>query len=155
MGLLGGFVFGFWGGLLLTMLGLTIGSLIAISLSRLIGEKLVRKFVPGTVMEKFDYLITKGGYANFFMIFLLPALPDDAVCFMAGLSRLNVFGLMLACILGRLPGMAVLTFAGASVDYDPSLAKIIFTIAMICALFIWFFQEEITEKFYSLSKKTA
>ena len=79
--------FGLWKGLYLSMFGLAVGSLIAISASRLLGERLVRKFVPQPVLSKFDYLMTEGGITNFFMIFLLPALPDDAICFIAGLTR--------------------------------------------------------------------
>ena len=32
---------------------------------------------------------------TFFMIFLLPALPDDAVCFLAGLTRLKLLPLFI------------------------------------------------------------
>jgi len=143
-GLLGGFLFGFWQGLLLTMLGLAIGSFLAIGLSRLLRDYVVQKFVPKVLLEKFDYLIDKGGLMTFFMIFLLPAFPDDAVCFIAGLTRLSISKLVIVCVLGRLPGMAILTFAGTSVDTNLQSAQIILGIAMIISMVIWFFEEEIT-----------
>jgi len=143
-GLLGGFLFGFWYGLFLTMIGLTIGSFLAMSLSRFLRDYLVQKFVPKELLEKFDYLIEKGGLMTFFMIFLLPAFPDDAVCFIAGLTRLSISKLVIVCVLGRLPGMAVLTFAGTAVGTDLQIAKIVLGIAMILSVVIWFFEEEIT-----------
>jgi len=143
-GFLGGFLFGFWQGLFLTMLGLAIGSFLAIGLSRFLRDYLVQKFVPESVLKQFDYLIEKGGLMTFFMIFLLPAFPDDAVCFIAGLTRLSLSKLVIVCVLGRLPGMAVLTFAGTAVDNDLQIAQLILGIAMIISIVIWFFEEEIT-----------
>jgi uncharacterized membrane protein YdjX (TVP38/TMEM64 family) len=143
-GFLGGFLFGFWHGLFLTMLGLTIGSFLAIGLSRLLRDYLVQKFVPENILKQFDYLIEKGGLMTFFMIFLLPAFPDDAVCFIAGLTRLSLSKLVIVCVLGRLPGMAVLTFAGTAIDTDLQIAQIILGVAMVISIVIWFFEEEIT-----------
>ena len=143
-GLLGGFLFGFWHGLFLTTIGLAMGSFLAIGLSRLLRDHVVQKFVPQSILEKFDYLIDKGGLMTFFMIFLLPAFPDDAVCFIAGLTRLSLWKLVAVCVIGRLPGMAVLTFAGTAVDSDLQIAQIILSIAMVISVLIWFFEEEIT-----------
>lgn len=143
-GFLGGFLFGFWHGLFLTMIGLTIGSFLAMGSSRFLRDYLVQKFVPDSILKQFDYLIDKGGLMTFFMIFLLPAFPDDAVCFIAGLTRLSLSKLVVVCVLGRLPGMAVLTFAGTAVDTDLQIAQIILSIAMVISVVIWFFEEEIT-----------
>jgi uncharacterized membrane protein YdjX (TVP38/TMEM64 family) len=115
LGLLGGSLFGFWPGLLLSVLGLTIGSAIAMGSSRLLGETVVRRFVPAPILARFDHLAGANGLWSFFLIFLLPVFPDDAVCFMAGLTRLPLHRLLLVCALGRLPGIAVLTFVGAGV----------------------------------------
>ena len=66
----GGFIFGFWKGWFLTTLGLVIGSLIAMILARLLGISLVRKIVPDSIIQRFDKVISDGGYMTFFMIFL-------------------------------------------------------------------------------------
>ncbi|MBF0181010.1 MAG: TVP38/TMEM64 family protein [Magnetococcales bacterium] len=142
-GLLGGFLFGFWPGLGLTMAGLLVGSVTVMGLTRLAGNWLVRRMVPSEIMEKFDFLLAKGRVFDFFMIYLLPALPDDAVCFIAGLTRLSLWRLTLACLLGRLPGMAVLTFAGSSLDADLELAQRVFGAAMLVAMVIWLYDDKI------------
>jgi len=49
----------------------------------------------------------------------------------------------MVCFFGRLPGMAVLSFTGASADSNVLLAKTVFSIAMIVALFICLLDEEI------------
>jgi uncharacterized membrane protein YdjX (TVP38/TMEM64 family) len=143
-GLLGGFVFGFWKGLFLTMVGLAIGSYIAIGFSRIIGDVFVRKYVPEKILIKFDFLLLKGSLFDFFMIFLLPAFPDDAICFIAGLTRIKVWKLMLVCVIGRFPGMAVLTFAGSSINTNIFIAQIVFGVAMVAAVVIWLYEDKVS-----------
>lgn len=143
LGLVGGYLFGFWQGLALTMLGLTIGSSMAIGIGRIFGERIVRKVVPSRIFATFDTLVQDGGLWNFFMIFLLPALPDDAVCLIAGLTRLAFWKLVLVCAIGRLPGMAVLTFVGAHVSSNLMLANVILGFVVVGAAILWFFSEEV------------
>jgi uncharacterized membrane protein YdjX (TVP38/TMEM64 family) len=93
-------------------------------------------------MAKLDELIARGGSWNFFVIFLLPGLPDDAVCFVAGLTRLSLWKLLLVMIAGRLPGMAVLTFVGESAGEGWTAGYVVFGIAMAASFVLWLFSEE-------------
>ncbi len=145
-GLLGGFVFGFWQGLGLNVLGNAVGSLAAMLLTRFFGERVMRPFVPQHIQERFDATIHRGGLENFFMLFLLPGTPKDAICFMAGVTRLPLWKLMLANTLGRLPGLAVLTFTGAAADADLFTVKLVFGAGLALALLAWLFDEEIKER---------
>jgi len=142
-GILGGYLFGFWYGLSLTMLGVAIGSFIALGVGRIFGNQLVRVFVSQKVLSRFDYLVEEGGLLNFFMIFLLPFLPDDAVCFVGGLTRLNIWKLLLVCILGRLPGVVTYSFIGVTVETNIHLAKTVFSVAILLSFFIWLFEDGI------------
>lgn len=149
----GGFIFGFWKGWFLTTLGLVIGSLIAMVLARLLGISLVRKIVPDSVIQRFDSVISQGGYMTFFMIFLLPALPDDAVCFLAGLTKLKILPLSLVCLLGRAPGMLVLSLTGAGFADGLTLwVEILFAVMMIASVLLWLFWEVIEAWVYDFLK---
>jgi uncharacterized membrane protein YdjX (TVP38/TMEM64 family) len=147
LGLLGGSLFGFWHGLLLTVLGLVIGSAIAMGSSRVLGEAVVRRFVPPPILRRFDHLTGANGMWSFFLIFLLPAFPDDAVCFMAGLTRLPLLHLLLVCTLGRLPGIAVLTFVGAGAGGGTTLAYLVLGAAIVLAFGVWLWSEELEALF--------
>ncbi len=151
VGLLGGFVFGFWRGLLLNVVGNAVGSLAAMLLTRFFGERVMRPFVPLPLQERFDATIHRGGLSNFFMLFLLPGPPKDAICFMAGVTRLPIWKLLLANTMGRLPGLAVLTFAGAAADADLFTVKLVFGVGLGLAVVIWFFDEEIKERLRRIS----
>ena len=149
----GGFIFGFWKGWFLTTLGLVIGSLIAMTLARLLGISLVRKIVPDSIIQQFDKVISEGGYMTFFMIFLLPALPDDAVCFLAGLTKLKLLPLSIVCLLGRAPGMLVLSLTGAGFADGLTLwVEILFAVMMIASVILWLFWEVIEDWIYDFLK---
>ncbi|MBQ7732523.1 MAG: hypothetical protein IJT58_00705, partial [Synergistaceae bacterium] len=97
--------------------------------------------------------ISDGGYMTFFMIFLLPALPDDAVCFLAGLTKLKILPLSLVCLLGRAPGMAVLSLTGAGfADGFTSSVQILFAVMMILSVILWLFWEIIEAWVYNFLK---
>jgi len=151
-GLLGGYLFGFWYGLLLTMTGLTIGSFIAMCLGRLFGVQVVRRFVPAELMAKLDHLIARGGLFNFLVIFVLPVLPDDAICFVAGMTRLSLWKLMVVMIVGRLPGMAVLNYVGASAGEGWNGGWIVFAVAMLISFVLWLYSEELEERVFGKSE---
>jgi len=146
VGMVGGFVFGFWRGLLLNVVGNAIGSLAAMLLTRFFGEKVMRPFVPTCIQEKFDATMHRGGLANFFMLFLLPGTPKDAICFMAGLTRFPLWKLLLVNTLGRLPGLAVLTFTGAALEANLFAVEIVFGAGLALAVLAWLFDEEIKER---------
>lgn len=145
-GMVGGFIFGFWPGLGLNVLGNALGSFTAMLLTRVFGERVMRPFVPARIQQKFDDAMHRGGLANFFMLYLLPGLPKDAICFMAGLTRFPLWKLLAANTLGRLPGLAVLTFTGAAIEGNLLAVKIVFGIGMALALAAWIFDEEIKER---------
>lgn len=144
-GMLGGFVFGFWPGLALNVAGNAAGSVTAMLLTRVFGERVMRPFIPREIQDRFDQAVTRGGVSNFFMLFLLPGTPKDSLCFMAGLTRLPLWRLMAVNTLGRLPGLAVLTFTGAAADRDLGTVQLVFGLGLGLAALAWLFDEELKE----------
>jgi len=143
VGLVSGYLFGFWLGLALTMAGLALGTLLAIGLARLLGEGVVRRFVPKKHLERFDAQVGGDGLWNFFFIWLLPVFPDDAACFLAGLTRLPLWQLVGVALLGRLPGMAVLAFVGASAGRASTTAYVVLGFALALSVVLWLFSDEV------------
>jgi uncharacterized membrane protein YdjX (TVP38/TMEM64 family) len=100
---------------------------------------------------EFDQLIQRGGVFNFFMIFLLPLFPDDAICFVAGLTRFAFWKLIMASFFGRLPGMALLVYMGNQIDDPMPETNVVFVLAMVLGFFIWVFDRDLREIFMGLA----
>jgi uncharacterized membrane protein YdjX (TVP38/TMEM64 family) len=111
-----GYIYGFWGGLGYSWIGAVLGSTAAMGLARLTGRPVVQRLVSRPLLERLDRLASGRGLSFFFVVFLVPGLPDDVGCFLAGLTRLPLPALIAAAALGRIPGIAAAVWAGASAE---------------------------------------
>lgn len=111
-GFIGGYVYGKLLGTVLSIIGLTIGSWAAFSLSRLFGRPFVERFVKKETMERFDYLLHHKGAFLAFLLFLIPGFPKDYLCYILGLGHLTTKEFLIISTVGRLGGTTLLTFGG-------------------------------------------
>ncbi len=114
IGLASGYAFGVARGTLYSLLGTALGSLIAFALARTYGRPLVERLLPAAMLEWLDSRAQRRGLLFFVLLFLLPFLPDDLACFVAGLTPIPIPALMLAALGGRLPGLVVSSWVGAN-----------------------------------------
>jgi len=112
-GVAGGYVYGQSLGLLLSTIGLTLGSWVAFELASILGRPFVERFVSKEVLHKFDFLTTNTGATICFLMFLIPGFPKDYLCYLLGLSRMKLSTFLLVSIIGRIPGTYLLTVQGA------------------------------------------
>jgi uncharacterized membrane protein YdjX (TVP38/TMEM64 family) len=115
LGVAGGFIFGLLPGFLLSLLGLFIGSMLAFGLAKWFGQPLVRRLIGDETYAKFEPLMRGKGLLAFIVLFLLPFMPDDALCFLAALTpmRARVFALLV--LFCRTPGILVSSLTGSGV----------------------------------------
>ncbi len=112
-GLLGGYLYGPAVGVLLSTVGLTVGSYIAFSLSRVFGKPLTVRLVPAATFERFNYLLHHKGSFLIFLLFLIPGFPKDILCYILGLGPLTALEFLAIASSGRLLGTVLLTISGA------------------------------------------
>ena len=110
-----GLLYGPWYGMIFSVAGASLGSILAIILSRKYGRPLVERFVRKSIIERFDSFTEKTGYTPFIVLFIFPGFPDDALCFIAGLTKLDWKNLAIIASLGRIPGILMLTTTGHSI----------------------------------------
>src|SRR5215203_662406 len=110
--LAGALVFGVWRGLALSIAGSVVGSFLVFAAARRWGTPLVLRLVDEETYARYSGKLGEGGWW-FFFIMLLPLMPDDAVCALAGLSAMSFGRYVLFMVVGRLPG-ATLTALLAS-----------------------------------------
>lgn len=114
VGLANGYLFGVFWGTLYSLAGVTLGSAIAMGLGRWLGRPIVERFVRPTHLARWDALAQRRGPLFFFLIFLLPLVPDDIACFAVGLSSLPIPYILTLASVGRLPGLIVSSWVGAN-----------------------------------------
>jgi uncharacterized membrane protein YdjX (TVP38/TMEM64 family) len=138
IGLVGGFLFGWWG-VLWTTVGSAFGAYVVFLISRRFGRPFVAKIFKKDLLNKFDHLTEEKGSFIFFMIFLLPGLPDDLVCYIAGLTKIPIKKLVAMFVLGRTPAVVVTNLIGMQVgesDIRP-LVFITLVVVLVLAAIAW------------------
>ena len=132
-GVLGGFAFGQWRGFVYSTIGLTIGSLFAFWLGRRLGAPFVRRVTGPEVWRRLDFVVEAEGAILCFIIFLVPGLPKDTLCYLFGVSPMPFWVFAVVSTLGRMPGTWVLSAGGAkaaAADY----VQLLLLIAVVAAV---------------------
>lgn len=119
VGVVNGYLYGVGWGTFYSLLGVELGSALAMGLARLFGRPLVERLVGAKRLARWDGIARRQGPAFFFLVFLLPFVPDDVVCFLIGLSPLSIPYMLLLAAVGRLPGLVVSSWVGANATELP------------------------------------
>jgi uncharacterized membrane protein YdjX (TVP38/TMEM64 family) len=114
IGLANGYLFGVLWGTVYSLLGVSLGSALAMGLGRWLGRPIVERFVGSAHLARWDHLVDRRGPPFFFLVFLLPLVPDDIACFAVGLSPLSIPYILALAVIGRLPGLIVSSWIGAN-----------------------------------------
>ncbi len=137
VGLVNGYLYGIWLGAVYSMVGLLLGSTLAMVLARRFGRPLVERLVNPAQLTRWDRIADHQGPLFFFLVFLFPLVPDDIACFLIGFSSLSIPRMLILATLGRLPGVCVSCWMGAYATELPWWAWI--SLGGAAAGLAWFF----------------
>lgn len=127
----GAAAFGPGAALALLMGGMLLGSTVVFLLARHWGRPLAVRLVGQSTLDRYaDVAVANGGFW-LFLVFLLPLLPDDAVCVVAGLSRLSFRRFLALSLIGRLPGAALSVYASSQLLAAPIWAWLTAGVALL------------------------
>ncbi|WP_248515760.1 TVP38/TMEM64 family protein [Salinarchaeum laminariae] len=112
LAIVAGYLFGAWLGTFYNMIGIAIGSTAAFWLSRRYGRSYVEEIVHPEIVETFDAIGEDNVLATLFVLFLIPGLPDDVLCFVGGLTNLKLRKLVAVALVGRAPGFFLINVFG-------------------------------------------
>jgi uncharacterized membrane protein YdjX (TVP38/TMEM64 family) len=133
-----GYLFGRWPGLLYAFSGLVVGSLLAFWLARRFGRPLAVRFAGRDLVARLDELAERGGSLFFFLIWLLPFVPDDLACLAAGLTAMPTGRFLVLMMAGRLPGILVSVWVGANLANVRPTWWIVLLVGMaLAAVILW------------------
>ena len=143
-GILGGFLFGEWVGLLYSTIGLTLGSVAAFGVGRWLGAHYVRTLVSQETWDKMGFIVEAEGAILCFIIYLIPGLPKDMVCYLFGMSPMPLWVFALVSTLGRIPGTWVLSAQGAhTAAGNYSYVMLLTAIVVAVALPLYYYRNRI------------
>jgi len=141
-GFIGGFLFGVPLGMLYSTIGLTVGSITAFFLGRLLEVKFVARVVSKETIDKFDFLMERQGTLIAFFFFVVPGFPKDYLCFILGLSTMSWKLFLLLSTVGRLPGTLMLTLQGAQVYQGNYLVTgLLLVFCLVLAVMLYYYRE--------------
>lgn len=141
----GGWIFGLWPSLGLSLVGIGLGSLVNFAAGRILGRPfVVSLFGEGRVHHA--EAIAQGGKAaaGFFLLFVIPGIPKDILCYVAGLTTMRFWSFLLVSLLGRLPGIFGSAWIGAATQAgDYRVALVILVAASLLFLLGLLFRDRI------------
>jgi len=147
-GILGGYLFGQWVGLLYSTIGLTVGSVAAFAIGRWLGTHYVQKLVSPDIWRKMGFIVEAEGAILCFVIFLIPGLPKDVTCYLFGLSPMPFWVFATISTLGRIPGTWVLSAQGAHTAAGDYVQVILLTALVVAvALPLYYYRNRLVEWF--------
>lgn len=108
-----GYLYGFWDGFLISWLSLVVGGEIAYALARNYGRPFAEKWISSTVLERWNKAAAGQGVAFFAISLVMPLVPNDAMCYVAGLGTISRIRFSIANLLGRGLACVITSAAGA------------------------------------------
>lgn len=131
-----GYVFGAWGGALICVLGIMLGSTVVILLVRKFGRKFVYAFYPKEKLDSLPILNNPRKRNTLVLIlFLIPGTPKDMFTYAVGLTDMSIPLYLLLTTAARFPSVISSTLGGDAVGEENYVtAVIVFAITAVISL---------------------
>ena len=102
----GGYMFNLGLGIVLTMGGCAVGTVIAFYISRLLGKDAMYLFFNKEQFDSYiDKLNSKRAFMLLFIIYLIPGIPKDMFAYAIGVSNMRFIPFFIISLIGRAPAM--------------------------------------------------
>lgn len=133
-----GYIYGFLGGILITWTSLVLGGQIAFWLSRKFGRPFAEKWIAPATLDRWDKSAAGQGMAFYVITLVMPLIPNDAMCYVAGLGSMEPRRFLLANMLGRGIASILTVTVGAYVNQIPALIWIFLAGFILLGVAGWF-----------------
>ncbi len=131
-----GYAYHFWLGLLFSLIGVALGTVITFYLARFLGKDALRVIFGEEKFNRFVHTLnSKRSYVVLFVIFLIPGIPKDLFTYAAGVSEIRIVPFLLLSLIGRSPAMIGSIMMG-NMFYNGSYIGLFIVGAVAVILFI-------------------
>lgn len=131
-----GYAFGTFAGALITLVGITLGSVIVLFLSKKYGRRLVESLYPKEKLEAIPIINEpKKRNALTAILFLIPGTPKDLLTYAVGLTDMSIPLYLAIATAARFPSIIISTIGGDALGDDRfSHAIIAFIVSAVVSL---------------------
>ena len=129
--IVGGYLFGPAAGTAYSMVGVTVGSAIAFLIAQRYGRPVVERMIDEALLDRFDGFVETLGVPGLLLFVVIPGLPDDVICFLAGLAHFRLFVFVGVMFVGRLPAYVVTNFAGDGLATGNVVEAVVLVAALV------------------------
>lgn len=143
MEIVSGMLYGTWGGMLLCLVGIFIGTTLVFYIVRKVGISFIQLFFSP---EKIDEMRNSKVFKNsakfellLFIIFVIPLIPKDIFIYLGGISPVRPKRFLAIATFARIPGLFVTVFAGNSLSEGSFTTVVILVAAFLIAGAIGYF----------------
>lgn len=135
-----GYIYHFLLGLILSLLGIAMGTGASFGLSRFLGhDAMILMFGEEKIHSYVNKLNSKRAYQIIFLLYLMPGFPKDFICFAAGISEIRFLPFLILSLVGRTPALMLSLIIGSMTragSYQG--AVVVAAVALVlCFLFLW------------------
>lgn len=138
-----GIIYGFAGGFFLTWTSLVIGGQIAFWLSRKFGRPFAEKWIAPDTLNRWDKSAAGQGVAFYVIALVMPFVPNDAMCYVAGLGSMSFKRFLLANMLGRGIASLLTVTVGANLIEVPALIWVFIVGFVVLGIAGWMFAKRL------------
>jgi uncharacterized membrane protein YdjX (TVP38/TMEM64 family) len=119
-------------GIVLSLSGILLGSTAAFFLSRALGRPFVAAVIPKAQVERVEKLLeSRSSKVVFFLLFLIPGIPKDILCYLAGLTPMSFLFFLGISTVGRLPGIVGSSIIGGAARSSRWVALGVLSVAAV------------------------
>lgn len=140
--LVAGYLFGPVAGTVYSLTGVLIGSAVAFSLSKRYGRTFVEDVIHEDVIDRFDEFVDTVGVPGLFAFVVIPGLPDDAICFLSGLTKWKLPTFIAVISVGRLPAYVLTVYAGGQLAGGRFRSALAIIAAVVVASVVGYYKQE-------------
>lgn len=150
----GGMMFGWFWGAILSYAGVYLGSFIIYSLVQKIGTPIVEAFVNEKQLKKFKFLQDEKKLTGILIIlYLIPGIPKDVITYIVPLTKVTKRDFFLCVMPFRLPAVIMSTILGSNFGKGNYIAAaVIMGIFVVIGIIGLFFKDGIVKKLKSRKK---
>lgn len=139
---LSGTLYGWFGGLLLDLLGIAAGQCIVFYLVRTLGRGFAERVAGSEKLKKYKFLQDEKRLKKLvFTLFFIPGTPKDTITYVVPLTKLKFKEFMLISLVARIPSVVTSTIAGDSLISGGIFTTIVIylTVGLVSLLGVLFY----------------